>query len=109
MFDISSAGAFLAGLLSFLSPCVLPIVPFYLSYLAGTGIHQIAAGVPVDRSVRVRAVISAALFAMGIITIFVGLGAVATTFGQLVREWFGILRWIAAGIIGLMGLHFLGL
>ena len=108
MFDVSSAGAFLAGLLSFLSPCVLPIVPFYLSYLAGTGIHQIAAGVPVDRSVRVRAVISAFLFALGIITIFVGLGAVATTFGQMVREWFGVLRWIAAAIIGLMGLHFLG-
>lgn len=43
MFDVSLAGAGLAGLLSFLSPCILPIVPFYLSYLAGVSMNQISA------------------------------------------------------------------
>lgn len=108
MFDISFAGAALAGLLSFLSPCVLPIVPFYLSYLAGVGMNQISADATVSAAVRGRAVLSALCFAAGVITIFVGLGATATIFGQLVREWFDVLRWVAAAVIFLMGLHFLG-
>ena len=108
MFDVSVFGAVVAGLLSFLSPCILPIVPFYLSYLAGVGMNQIQADAQIDRSVRIRAVLAACFFAAGVITIFMGLGAVATTFGQAVREYFDILRWIAAAIIIAMGLHFLG-
>ena len=107
MFDVSLGGALLAGLLSFLSPCVLPMVPFYLSYLAGSSIH-IAGDGPLPAAVRNRAVLAAIAFALGVTTIFVGLGAAATTFGQLVREWFDVLRWIAAAIIITMGLHFLG-
>ena len=106
-FDITVMGALLAGLLSFLSPCILPIVPFYLSYLAGVSVGDISAGT-ISRAVRFRAVLAAIFFAAGVITIFIGLGAVATTFGQQLREWFGVLRWIAAAIIILMGLHFLG-
>jgi cytochrome c-type biogenesis protein len=108
MMDITLAGALIAGLLSFLSPCILPIVPFYLSYLAGVGMNQISADAPVDSAVRRRAVLAACLFAAGVITIFMGLGAAATAFGQIVREYFDILRWIAAAIIIAMGLHFLG-
>ena len=108
MFDVSYIGALLAGLLSFLSPCILPIVPFYLSYLAGVGINQISAEEPVDRGVRRRAIVASICFALGIITIFVGLGATSTVFGQMVREYFDVLRWIAAAIIIAMGLHFLG-
>ena len=108
MLDITFAGAGLAGLLSFLSPCILPIVPFYLSYLAGVGINQIADGGTVGREIRIRAVLAALCFAAGIITIFMGLGATATAFGQSVREYFDILRWVAAAIIIAMGLHFLG-
>jgi cytochrome c-type biogenesis protein len=107
MFDVSLTGALLAGLLSFLSPCVLPMVPFYLSYLAGASIHQ-ADGGPIPKAVRNRAVVAAVAFALGVTTIFVGLGAAATAFGQVVRDWFDVLRWIAAGVIILMGLHFLG-
>lgn len=107
MFDITLTGALLTGLLSFLSPCVLPMVPFYLSYLAGASIQQAGDG-PIPVAVRNRAVLAAILFALGVTTIFVGLGAAATTFGQLVRDWFDVLRWIAAAIIIAMGLHFLG-
>ena len=108
MFDVSFMGALLAGLLSFLSPCILPIVPFYLSYLAGVGMNQISAEAEITPAVRRRAVISAIFFSLGVITVFVGLGATATIFGQMVRDYFDILRWIAAAIIIAMGLHFLG-
>ena len=108
MFDVTTLGATVAGLLSFLSPCILPIVPFYLSYLAGVGMNQISAEAEVTPAVRRRAVISAVCFALGVVTVFMGLGATATVFGQLVREYFDLLRWIAAAIIIAMGLHFLG-
>lgn len=109
MFDVTFIGALIAGLLSFLSPCILPIVPFYLSYLAGVGMNQIAADAHVSRAVRIRAVLAACCFALGVITVFVGLGATATVFGSMVREYFDILRWVAAAIIIAMGLHFLGI
>lgn len=108
MMDITFLGAALAGLLSFLSPCILPMVPFYLSYLAGVGMNQISADARIDASTRRRAVLAACCFAAGVITIFMGLGAAATMFGQVVREYFDILRWIAAAVIIAMGLHFLG-
>lgn len=108
MFDITLAGAFLAGLLSFLSPCVLPIVPFYLSYLAGAGVSVLQADEPLPPRLRRHAIFAALFFAAGVATIFVGLGAAATGFGQLVREWFDLLRWLAAAVVILMGLHFLG-
>ncbi len=108
MFDVTFFGALIAGLLSFLSPCILPIVPFYLSYLAGVGMNQISANAEVSPAVRLRAFLAACCFALGVITVFVGLGATATAFGSLVREYFDVLRWIAAAIIIAMGLHFLG-
>ncbi|WP_299773840.1 cytochrome c biogenesis CcdA family protein [uncultured Tateyamaria sp.] len=108
MFDVTYLGALLAGLLSFLSPCILPIVPFYLSYLAGVGMNQISAEAEVSPQVRLRAFLAACCFALGVITVFMGLGATATAFGQMVREYFDVLRWVAAGIIIAMGLHFLG-
>lgn len=108
MFDVTILGAVFAGLLSFLSPCILPIVPFYLSYLAGVGMNQISANAEVSPAVRRRAVLAATLFALGVITVFMGLGAAATAFGQMVREYFDVLRWIAAAVIIATGLHFLG-
>ena len=108
MFDVTYLGAATAGLLSFLSPCVLPIVPFYLSYLAGVGMNQISSGAQITGAVRRRAVLAAIAFALGVIVVFMGFGATATLFGQMVRDYFDILRWVAAAIIIVMGLHFLG-
>lgn len=108
MFDVTAWGAFVAGVLSFLSPCILPIVPFYLSYMAGVGMNQIQADATISPAVRRRAFLAAILFSLGVITVFVGLGATATMFGQAVRDYFDILRWVAAGLIIAMGLHFLG-
>lgn len=108
MFDVSFAGAALAGLLSFLSPCILPIVPFYLSYMAGVSVNQVAANGTLTNDVRLRAVLTSVSFSLGVIAVFVALGATASLAGQMVREWFDILRWVAAAIIIVMGLHFLG-
>ena len=81
MMDITYAGAAFAGLLSFLSPCILPMVPFYLSYLAGIGMNQITADKVIDSHMQLRAVLAAIFFVAGVITIFMGLGAVSTVFG----------------------------
>ena len=62
MFDVTVTGALLAGLLSFLSPCVLPMVPFYLSYLAGSSV-QLAGTGPLPVAVRNRAIVAAIAFA----------------------------------------------
>ena len=108
MFDVTLVGAFLAGLASFVSPCVLPMVPFYLSYLAGVSVNSIADDKEKAAHVRGRAVVGALFFAAGMLTVFVGLGASASLLGQVLRDWFDILRWIAAALIIIMGLHFLG-
>ncbi len=110
MFDVTFAGAGFAGLLSFLSPCILPIVPFYLCYMAGVSMNQMTGtgGEVMVVGVRRQAVISSIFFAAGVITIFMGLGATASMFGQLVREWMDVLRYLAAAIIFTMGLHFIG-
>ena len=112
MMDVTLWGALLAGLLSFLSPCILPMVPFYLSYLAGAGAQELEPGpdgtAALRPTPRSRAIVAAMLFSLGIITVFVALGASASLAGQMVRQWFDVLRWIAAALIIAMGLHFLG-
>ena len=107
-FEIGYGAAALAGLLSFLSPCILPIVPFYLCYVAGLSFDALTEEGAKAGAIRRQAVLSAIFFALGIIVIFVGLGATATVFGQQLREWFDMLRYAAAGLIILLGLHFLG-
>ncbi len=108
LFDVSYYGAFLAGLISFLSPCILPIVPFYLCYLAGITMNQFTDDGSINDGSRRRVVFASILFALGIMTVFVGLGATASAFGQVLRSYFDILRYVAGGLIMIMGLHFLG-
>ncbi len=109
MFDISIAGAFAAGLLSFLSPCVLPLVPPYLCFLAGVGINELtgADGRLTPRR-NARIVAMAAAFVLGFTTVFVALGATASTLGNWITTYFDTLAIVAGALILLMGLHFLG-
>ncbi len=109
MFDISIAGAFMAGLLSFLSPCVLPLVPPYLCFLAGVGIGELsgASGRLEARQSR-RIIMMAGAFVLGFTTVFVALGATASTIGAVVTAYFETLSIIAGALILIMGLHFLG-
>jgi len=109
MFDISFGGAALAGLLSFLSPCILPMVPFYLSYMAGLSVRELRDGDTIAPGARGRLVIQAMAFAIGVTTIFVLLGLGATALGRSFAQWKEPLSYVAAGVLILFGLHFLGI
>ena len=108
MLDISYAGAALAGLLSFFTPCILPMVPFYLCYMAGLSMNQLRGDGDIAPGAQKRLVISAVFFALGVTTIFVLLGMGATALGQAFAQWRQPLSYVAAGILLLFGLHFLG-
>lgn len=107
MLEPTLGGAFAAGLLSFLSPCILPMVPFYLSYMAGLSVAELRGGALPPR-VQGRLVGAALAFAAGVLTIFVALGLGATALGGLLRDWLPVLSWVAAAVLALFGLHFLG-
>jgi len=106
--DVTIAAAFLAGLLSFLSPCVLPLVPPYLIYLAGTSLERLADAEP-GPMVRREAIGAALLFVAGFSTVFVALGASASAIGALIQAYSQQLAILAGIVIIIMGLHFLGL
>jgi cytochrome c-type biogenesis protein len=106
--DVSIAAALFAGILSFLSPCVLPLVPPYLVYLAGTSIERLADAEPAPQ-VRTDTVFAALLFVAGFSTVFIAFGASASAIGAQVQKWSAELSLVAGVAIILMGLHFLGL
>lgn len=107
MFETAAIGlpaAFLAGLVSFLSPCVLPLVPGYLSYVAGTSLEELR-----DRAAsRLKALGHAVAFVLGFSTVFVALGASATALGGLLLQYKAELSLVAGGLILLFGLHLAG-
>src|ERR1700730_13267415 len=105
--DVTILAALLAGLVSFLSPCVLPLVPPYLVYLAGTSLERLAEAEP-PPLVKRDTVIAAVLFVAGFSTVFVALGASASVIGALMRFYSNELAIIAGIAIIVMGLHFLG-
>ena len=108
MFDVTYTSALIAGLISFISPCVLPIVPPYLAYLAGLSFSELSAEQTSNTTSR-RIVGSAILFVLGFTTVFVMLGASASFIGKSVTQYFDVLATVAGIIIIIMGLHFLGL
>jgi cytochrome c-type biogenesis protein len=107
MHEVSISAAMIAGLVSFLSPCVLPLVPPYLIYLTGETIEQVNQDGDTTASRRV-VMGSALMFVLGFSTIFVALGASASFIGSLVRAWSAELSILAGIVIIIMGLHFLG-
>jgi cytochrome c-type biogenesis protein len=108
--EISYLSAVAAGALSFLSPCVLPLVPPYLCYMAGISIEDFKNPEATSGAAPRRAVMLAALFfTLGFSTVFVALGASATTIGMMLRQHLDILAQIGGLIIIVMGLNFLGL
>lgn len=108
MLDVSLLGAFLGGLIVFFSPCVLPIVPFYLSYMAGASMSEISAEGRLAPGVRKRAFLASIMFSLGIVTVFVLLGAAAYGLSQSFRGAQTEFRIFAACVVLAMGLHFLG-
>ena len=108
MIDPTFGGALVAGLLSFMTPCILPMVPFYLSYMAGISMSELRGQGQIAPGAQRRLVVSAVAFALGVTTIFMLLGMGATALGQAFRAWMGPLSYVAAAVLFLFGLHFLG-
>jgi cytochrome c-type biogenesis protein len=105
MTDVSLAGAFLAGLISFLSPCVLPLVPGYISMLSGIGMEQLRQG----QAPRAGLFASSLAFVTGFSVVFISFGASASFVGTFLRQHRAGLAPIAGAFILLFGLHLVGL
>lgn len=104
MTDVSLAGAFLAGLISFLSPCVLPLVPGYISMLSGIGVEQLRQG----QQPKGGLFTSALSFVLGFSVVFISFGASASAVGGFLRQNRALLAPVAGALILLFGLHLLG-
>lgn len=109
LFDLATAGflpaaliALLGGLLSFLSPCVLPIVPPYLAYMAGSGVNDL-------KSQRKSAVVPSLMFVLGLSTVFLMMGAAASTLGRALLQYQLLLSRASGVVIIILGLHMLGI
>lgn len=102
--EISIFAAFIAGLVSFLSPCVLPLVPGYISMLSGIGVEQLKEG----NAPRAGLLTSALAFVTGFSLVFIAFGASASAVGTFLREHRSLLTPIAGALILLFGLHLIG-
>ena len=102
--QVSILAAFVAGLISFLSPCVLPLVPGYISMLSGIGVEQLRRG----EKPRGSMIASSFAFVMGFSVVFVAFGASASAVGQFLLQNKSLLAPFAGAIIVLFGLHLIG-
>lgn len=112
--ELSYAAAALGGLISFLSPCVLPLVPAYLCFIAGTSLEELTRedeqGKPLaSEGLTRRVALGAVGFVLGFTTIFVALGASASAINPFILEHKDVLSRIAGAIIIVFGLHYMGL
>ncbi|HLJ25695.1 MAG TPA: cytochrome c biogenesis protein CcdA [Candidatus Angelobacter sp.] len=98
--------AFIAGLFSFLSPCVLPLVPGYVSMLSGASVEELQAG---DRKLMKTVMLHSVMFILGFTLVFVTLGAAASELGYLAKTYKKYLTWAAGIIIIVFGIHLTGL
>lgn len=108
MLEISLLGAAFAGLLSFFTPCILPMVPFYLSYMGGLSMSELRGDGEIAPGAQRRLLVSAVMFAFGVTTVFMALGMGATALGQLFGQFLEPLSYVAAALLVVFGLHFLG-
>jgi cytochrome c-type biogenesis protein len=110
--NVTLLAAFGAGLLSFISPCVLPLIPGYLSYISGLSLDEMrgdGAAAVASPAIRNRVLLSSIAFIIGFSLVFVALGASASAIGQFLMSRLTILGRVAGAIIILFGLHTMGL
>ena len=108
-FQISYLAAAGGGLISFLSPCVLPIVPGYLCFMAGTSLERLTAEQEVAPDLTRRVALAAFAFVLGFSTVFVLMGASASAVNALLREHLDTISVVAGSLIVIFGLHYMGL
>jgi cytochrome c-type biogenesis protein len=115
--NVTLLAAFGAGLLSFISPCVLPLIPGYLSYISGMSLEELRGTVGPDGAAvivaappeaRRRVVLSSLAFILGFSIVFISLGASASVIGQFMMARLDVLGKIAGAIIIVFGLHTMG-
>ena len=106
--SLNLATAFGAGLVSFLSPCVLPLIPGYLSFISGLSLQELQSGAVGSAAGR-RAFVSSFWFVLGFSLVFITLGASATVLGALLLQKIAVLRIAAGGLIVVFGLHLIGI
>jgi cytochrome c-type biogenesis protein len=106
--EVSLLAAFLAGVVSFLSPCVLPLVPSYVTFITGVSFDELTAG---DQTGRIRrlTMMHSLAFIVGFSIVFIALGATATAAGQFLREHQDLMRQVGGVLIVLFGLYLTGL
>ncbi|MGH9551855.1 MAG: cytochrome c biogenesis CcdA family protein, partial [Terriglobales bacterium] len=98
--------AFVAGLISFLSPCVLPLVPGYVSLISGAGVEELKAQ---ESKLLRKMMLNSVSFVMGFSVVFITLGAISTEVGQLLARYKSSLAQVAGVVIILFGLHLTGI
>jgi len=103
--DVSLVAAFGAGFLSFISPCVLPLIPGYISYISGMSLEDMRTA---DAGARRRLIVATLFFILGFSIIFMAMGASASAIGQLLLDHLRIVQKIAGVIIVILGLHLMG-
>ena len=106
--NVPLQAALLAGAISFLSPCVLPLVPSYLCFITGASLDELSNQDGASDIQQRRGLLAAIMFVLGFSTVFILLGASASFAGQLLRENLTLFSQIAGAFIILMGLHFIG-
>lgn len=104
--NVSLIAAFVAGLLSFVSPCVLPLVPGYLSFVSGVTLDEMKSGEAL--AIRRHVFVSSLAFVLGFSLVFIALGASASVVGQFLMTRLSLLGKIAGAVIVLFGLHVMG-
>jgi len=102
--QVSILYAFVAGIISFLSPCVLPLVPGYVSMLSGIGVEQLKAGQPARNSLLASSI----AFVLGFSVVFIGFGASASAVGQFLVQHKSLMGPLAGAVVILFGLHLVG-
>ena len=106
--QVTYVAAFIAGLLSFISPCVLPLIPGYISFVSGASLDEIRGGSASSAASRRTVLLTSLAFVLGFSIVFIALGASATAIGKLVMRNLPLLGKIAGGVIIIFGLHTMG-
>jgi cytochrome c-type biogenesis protein len=104
--SVSIWAAFFAGLIAFLSPCVLPIIPGYIAYISGISVQSASEN---SKKIDWSVVYAAVAFVIGFSIVFTALGAASTFVGQLLQEYKTVISKIAAVLVILLGVHFTGI
>ncbi len=103
---ITFPAAFIAGLLSFLSPCVLPLIPAYFSFITGLSVDELTAD---NKKIRQKVIMSTLAYVAGFSFVFILFGASASFLGGLASQYSWVIRYLGGGIVLIFGLHLLGI